>query len=162
MNTIIIYGPGCAKCTELLENTKKITAEMEGEFSIKKITDPMQFAVAGVFMTPGLSLNGKLLFSGRNPSIAELKTLLNEALGTTETPDAAPTPTAGTNCNCKCNSGCSEGKESAKPCACKKVILWIIVIILALAAIKTLNRSNKEDAPRQHKCSALTLHKGQL
>ncbi len=113
MNTILIYGPGCAKCTELLENTKKVTAEMEGEFSIKKITDPMQFAVAGVFMTPGLSMNGKLLFSGRNPSIAELKEILQQEL----TPDAAPASCCEQKSEpcCSCSGGCGDEKTDAKP-----------------------------------------------
>ncbi len=138
MNTINIYGPGCAKCTELLENTKIAMAEIGGEYTITKITDPMQFAVAGVFMTPSLSVNGKLLFSGRNPDLAELKDILRLELGSDAPKEAAP--------SCGCGCGCSgEGKQGKSNCG-KKLIFWLVVIVLALAVIKTINRGNKEAA----------------
>ncbi|MFI3243924.1 MAG: thioredoxin family protein [Akkermansia sp.] len=137
MNSILIYGPGCAKCNEVLENTKRITAEMEGEFSIKKVTDPMQFAVAGVFMTPGLSLNGKLLFAGRNPSIDELKEMLEQALSPADAQEQAP-PTS----PCCC---CHEKKPAENKSALKKTILFILLILLLLLAVKTINHNTKRE-----------------
>lgn len=135
MNNIIIYGPGCAKCTQLLENTKLITAQLGGEFTIQKVSDSMQFATADVFMTPALSLNGKLLFSGRNPSKEELKDILVKEL------NIAPSCC----CSGKTTSCCGGTKQEApKPCACKKLILWAVIIVIALAVIKTINRGNKE------------------
>lgn len=135
MNTILIYGPGCAKCNELLANTNQITAELEGDFTIRKITDPMQFAVAGVFMTPGLSLNGKLLFTGRNPSPSELKEIIQAALGT---PLATPTQ----------EPCCSNQTQEKKPSSTKKIILCTLLILLALLAVKAINHSNKQEAPQ--------------
>lgn len=60
-HNITIYGPGCIRCTTLVENTRIAVQEMQGDYRITKISDPLQMADAGVFNTPALSLDGELL-----------------------------------------------------------------------------------------------------
>ena len=68
MHNIVVYGPGCAKCTALEDVTKQAVQELHLDASLEKVTDAMQFAVVGVLVTPALAVDGKVLVSGRVPS----------------------------------------------------------------------------------------------
>ncbi len=81
MNThmITIYGPGCCNCNTLAENTRQAVKSMSENYEIIKISDPLQIAEAGVFQTPALALNGKILVSGKVVSMEQVRKLLSEA-----------------------------------------------------------------------------------
>ena len=66
MNNIVVYGPGCAKCTALADVTKQAMQELHLDASLEKVTDAMQFAVAGVLVTPALAVDGKVFVSGES------------------------------------------------------------------------------------------------
>lgn len=80
MNNIVVYGPGCAKCTALADVTKQAMQELHLDASLEKVTDAMQFAVAGVLVTPALAVDGKVFVSGRVPSKDEIKKILQETI----------------------------------------------------------------------------------
>lgn len=77
---ILVYGPGCAWCTTLAENVKKAAQELPGDFEITKVSNPAAIADAGIFQTPALAVNGKILVNGRVPSVSELKAMLRNEL----------------------------------------------------------------------------------
>lgn len=166
MNTIQVYGPGCAKCASLAEVTKQAVQELQWDVPVKKVTDPMLFAAAGVLVTPALVMNGKVLLSGKVPSVEAVKGLLQEAM------DACPQggccggreEKAESSGGCACG-GCGDGKvpsESSGACGCgeggccgggkpccggwKKAVVWIAAVLVLLAVVKLVNRGGKEPA----------------
>ncbi len=76
---ILILGPGCSRCKTLAQLTGQALAEMGVTAEINKITDMRQITALGVMMTPALAVNGTIKLAGRVPSIAEIKTILQQA-----------------------------------------------------------------------------------
>ncbi len=73
---IKILGTGCPKC-KTLEKLTRETIEKEGiDATITKEEDIMKIMEYGVMHTPGLVIDGKVVFSGRVPSAKELNDLL--------------------------------------------------------------------------------------
>lgn len=73
---IKILGTGCPKCKTLEKHTRE-TVEKKGiDATITKEEDIMKIMEYGVMHTPGLVIDGKVVFSGRVPSAKELNILL--------------------------------------------------------------------------------------
>lgn len=70
-----ILGVGCARCQELEKRVRTVLAEMNLAADIEHIKDIKAFASMGVFMTPGLVIDGKVASQGKLPSVDELKKL---------------------------------------------------------------------------------------
>ncbi len=70
-----ILGIGCARCQELEKRVIDVLAEMNIAADIEHITELKKFAAMGVFMTPGLVIDGKVVAQGKVPSKDELKKL---------------------------------------------------------------------------------------
>lgn len=77
---IKVLGTGCAKCKNLEQAVREVIGEMAVEANIEKITDFKEIAKAGLMMTPGLVINGKVKASGKIPSKAELTAIIKTAL----------------------------------------------------------------------------------
>ncbi len=73
---IEILGTGCAKCKTLYENTRAAVQEKGIEAEIVKIEDIQAIMKYGVMSTPALVVDGKVIFSGKTASAAEIKGLL--------------------------------------------------------------------------------------
>ncbi|MFO7676188.1 MAG: thioredoxin family protein [bacterium] len=71
-----VLGIGCARCQELEKRVRDTLAEMNLAADIEKVTELQKFAAMGVFMTPGLVIDGKVVSQGRIPSKDEMKKLL--------------------------------------------------------------------------------------
>ncbi len=76
MKQILILGTGFPKCTKLAENVGEAVRALGLECDIQKIKDIRQIVALGVMMTPGLAIDGKVVSTGRVPSVEELKQLL--------------------------------------------------------------------------------------
>jgi small redox-active disulfide protein 2 len=74
---IKILGTGCSKCRTLEKITREAVNEMGITAEISKEEDIVNIMNYGVMLTPGLLINGKVVLSGRVPSINELKEILN-------------------------------------------------------------------------------------
>jgi small redox-active disulfide protein 2 len=73
---IQILGPGCAKCTKLMDTAATAAKELGLDYEIEKISDLNQIMGFGVMMTPGLVVNGEVKSVGKVPSLEEMKKLL--------------------------------------------------------------------------------------
>lgn len=73
---IIVLGSGCVKCKRLEQNVHQVLAELNKAARVVKEEDVLAMASYGVMRTPGLVINGKLVFSGRLPSTGELRSLI--------------------------------------------------------------------------------------
>jgi len=71
MKKIEILGVGCPTCKkaeEMVRNTAIKIGLSEGtDFVIEKVKNPSDIAARGVFMTPGIVVDGKVVQSGRVP-----------------------------------------------------------------------------------------------
>ena len=77
-----ILGTGCKRCDQLYENTQNAVAKLDspGPIEIVKIGDINYFTKMGVFMTPGLVIDGKVISTGKVPSPNEIKKKIEERL----------------------------------------------------------------------------------
>ena len=78
MNEIKVLGPGCFQCDRLAEKVLKYLAEMNLTVDLEYIKDISEFSNYGVYATPALIINGKLMVSGRLPTDCLLKTWLKD------------------------------------------------------------------------------------
>ncbi len=74
---IQVLGIGCARCQELEKRVRDTLAEMNIAADIEHVKDLKLFASMGVFMTPGLVVDGKVVLQGKVPSKDELKKLFS-------------------------------------------------------------------------------------
>ncbi len=77
-----VLGPGCKRCDQLYENVKAAVAHFDAAsgIQVEKIGDIHYFTKMGVFMTPGLVINGKTVSAGKVLSVEEVKEKLKENL----------------------------------------------------------------------------------
>lgn len=73
---IEVLGTGCAKCSALLEATKKAVAQKGLFVQIEKVEDVMKIMEYGVLSTPALVIDGEVKSSGRLLSVEEIVALL--------------------------------------------------------------------------------------
>ena len=77
MMRIEVLGPGCANCERLYRNTERAVKELGLECELEKITDFNVIMSYHIMSTPALLINGELKFSGRVPSVEQLKEMLS-------------------------------------------------------------------------------------
>ena len=77
-----VLGPGCKRCDQLYENAQNAVAELDapGRIEVVKIGDINYFAKMGVFMTPGLVIDGEVVSTGKVLSPNQIKEKIEEKL----------------------------------------------------------------------------------
>jgi len=77
---IEVLGPGCARCDQLYENAVEAVSRIDSTeaIKIKKIKDIQIFAEMGVFMTPGLVIDGDVASTGKVLSPEEIGDIIKE------------------------------------------------------------------------------------
>lgn len=80
MVSLLVIGPGCARCRTLAQFTEQAAKELGLQYELNKITDLQQIMALGVMMTPALAINGTIKVAGKVPSLAELKNMLSQAV----------------------------------------------------------------------------------
>lgn len=76
MKKLQILGTGCPKCQQLTDNTQAAATALGLAFELEKVTQIEQIIKLGVMMTPALVVDGVVKVSGKVPTVATLKTLL--------------------------------------------------------------------------------------
>jgi len=76
MKKLIVLGPGCPRCDQLLRSTGQAAEELGIEYHLEKLTDITKFSDFGLMMTPGLVVDGELKVQGKVPSVDDIKALL--------------------------------------------------------------------------------------
>ncbi|MBW2435331.1 MAG: thioredoxin family protein [Deltaproteobacteria bacterium] len=79
---IEVLGPGCKRCDQLFENAKNAVAELDSpaQIEVLKIADINYFAKMGVFMTPGLVIDGEVISTGKVLSSNQIKQKITEKM----------------------------------------------------------------------------------
>jgi small redox-active disulfide protein 2 len=79
MLTIKVFGPGCANCRKLEEIARDALARAGVAGEVLKVKDVNEIVAAGVLKTPGLSIDGKLVSTGRIPAPESVEAWIREA-----------------------------------------------------------------------------------
>lgn len=62
---IQVYGPGCKKCTSLMENTEAALKNLMLSAEVSKSTDLSAMMKLGIMSTPALVIDGKVESTGK-------------------------------------------------------------------------------------------------
>jgi len=73
---IEVLGSGCSRCTTLYANVTAALAELGREAEVVKVQDISSIMKYGVMSTPALVIDGRVQFSGKLASVAEIKGML--------------------------------------------------------------------------------------
>lgn len=75
---IQIVGPGCPRCQATEKNVFNACAELNLAADISHVYDVKDFAKLGVRITPAVVVDGKVVVSGKVPTVEELKKIFSE------------------------------------------------------------------------------------
>jgi small redox-active disulfide protein 2 len=74
---IQVAGPGCPRCHETEKNVREACAQLNLVADIAHVFDLKELAKLGVLFTPAVIVDGKIVVSGRLPTVEELKKYLS-------------------------------------------------------------------------------------
>jgi len=79
---IEILGPGCKRCDQLYENTVAAVSQFDdgAGIEVKKIKDIKYFAQKGVFLAPGLVIDGDVISVGKVLPVEEIRKKIEEKM----------------------------------------------------------------------------------
>lgn len=73
---IKVLGGGCDRCQTLFNHVEEAVQKAGLEVTVSKVTDYDEMLSYGMLRTPGLVVEGKLVMSGRVPSVGEIMGLI--------------------------------------------------------------------------------------
>ncbi|NWF52247.1 MAG: TM0996/MTH895 family glutaredoxin-like protein [Nitrospirae bacterium] len=74
---ILVAGPGCPRCIETEKNVREACLQLKINADIEHVYDIKEFAKLGVIFTPAVIVDGKIVASGKLPSVEELKKIFS-------------------------------------------------------------------------------------
>ena len=75
---IIVAGPGCARCQATEKNVVEACAQLNLPAEVSHVFDVREYPKLGVRVTPSVIVDGKIVFSGRLPTVEEMKKILTD------------------------------------------------------------------------------------
>ncbi len=75
---IKVLGTGCANCKTLEKHVISALEEMGINTQVEKVEDIQKIMSYGIMRTPGLVIDGKVVLSGRVPSVKEIKEIIEK------------------------------------------------------------------------------------
>ncbi len=75
---IQVCGPGCARCHATEKNVMDACAALDLAADISHVFDVKEFRNLGVRVTPAVLVDGKIVMSGKIPTVEELKKIISE------------------------------------------------------------------------------------
>jgi len=73
---IEIFGSGCPRCKQTEKIMKMAVEELDSDAIVEKVTDMMVIMDKGIVSTPAVAVDGKIVLSGKIPSLDEAKRLI--------------------------------------------------------------------------------------
>ncbi|MCX5835098.1 MAG: MTH895/ArsE family thioredoxin-like protein [Deltaproteobacteria bacterium] len=74
---IQVCGPGCARCNATEKNVIEACAQMNLPAEITHVHDMLKYATLGIRVTPAVVVDGRIVVSGKIPTVEELKKILS-------------------------------------------------------------------------------------
>jgi small redox-active disulfide protein 2 len=78
MVRIQVLSMACPECDQVLENAREAVTELKIEAEIELVDKPGEIRSLGVYVTPAIAVNGEIKVAGRVPSVAEIKSYLQD------------------------------------------------------------------------------------
>lgn len=78
---IEILGAGCPKCNHTAENVRQALQELNRAAEVVKVTDIKAMIAKGIMLTPGLIIDGKMVYQGKIPSVEQIKEYIQKKGG---------------------------------------------------------------------------------
>ena len=75
---IQVAGPGCPRCQLTEKNVVNACAELNLAADISHVTDRKEIQDLGVWTTPAVIVDGKIVVAGKVPTVPDLKKMLAE------------------------------------------------------------------------------------
>jgi small redox-active disulfide protein 2 len=75
---IKVLGPGCAKCNQTANIVNEVITDTGVDASVEKVTDIMQIAGYGVFVTPAVVVDGEVKSVGKVPKKEDIRKWLGK------------------------------------------------------------------------------------
>lgn len=69
---ILLFGTGCDSCRALAERIEEAIRLCDYEIAFEKSSDLQRMLSYGIKSTPGIVLEGKILWIGEKPSVEEI------------------------------------------------------------------------------------------
>lgn len=73
---IEILGPGCIRCKETYRVVQHVVETDGLPFDLEKVESMDRMIELGLLATPGVAVDGKVVFSGRIPKAEEIRKIL--------------------------------------------------------------------------------------
>lgn len=73
---IVVAGIGCPRCKTTEQNVLEACKALNLNAEVTHVYEPREFAQMGVRITPAVIVDGTILFSGKVPTVEELKSAL--------------------------------------------------------------------------------------
>ncbi|MGC8820102.1 MAG: thioredoxin family protein [Fervidobacterium sp.] len=74
-----VLGSGCPKCKQTIKILEMAIKELGLEIDVEKVQDIEEIIKRGIVATPAVAINGKVILSGKIPTLDEAKQLLQNA-----------------------------------------------------------------------------------
>lgn len=75
---IQVCGPGCKRCTTTEQNVIDACAALNLAADVSHVFEVKEFMKLGVMTTPAVLVDGKIVVSGKIPTVEELKKIISE------------------------------------------------------------------------------------
>jgi small redox-active disulfide protein 2 len=79
MIEIKVLGPGCPNCIKLEALCREVIAELGVEANIEKVTNVNRFSDFGVWLSPGLIIDGEVKVQGKMPTKSTIEGWIKKA-----------------------------------------------------------------------------------
>ena len=73
---IEVLGPGCPNCVKLHEHTIRAVSNLGLAAEVEKVSDIITMTKMGMWATPGLAIDGKIVSQGKLLSVLEVEEFL--------------------------------------------------------------------------------------
>lgn len=73
---IEVYGSGCAKCKQTKKIMEMAAKELGLEATVESVSDMAAMMAKGIASTPAIAVDGKIVSTGKAPSLEQAKKLL--------------------------------------------------------------------------------------
>lgn len=78
MAVVQVLGTGCSRCKHLMKSAEEAVGQLDRNDSVEKVDDIVKILDFAPAALPALAIDGKVVFAGGLPSVAQISEALRE------------------------------------------------------------------------------------